>query len=120
MHVLGRACGAEYLPGGPSHSCHVLGQGQTWNRGTLKQTQHSCHACSQVGGAAQVTWDGPENPTASFATSIPRALTEDEARKWGTSRSPPMTPGTSRSPTQPGRHLHPLEASITGPSSSPG
>lgn len=31
----------QYLPAGPSHSFHVLGEGQIWNRGILKQTQHS-------------------------------------------------------------------------------
>lgn len=38
-----RACRGRvgYLPGGPSHSFRVLGEGQIWNRGILKQTQHS-------------------------------------------------------------------------------
>ena len=67
--------GVEYLPGGPSHSCHVLRQGQTWNKEALEQTQHSCHAggqapqgagkgvCPDGWGGDWVTREGPEHPT---------------------------------------------------------
>lgn len=66
MVSTGSQGGVEYLPGGPSHSSRVLGEGQIWNRGILKQTQHSSvtHARGpgQAGEEGLVTHrEGPED-----------------------------------------------------------
>lgn len=120
----GRAGRGRYLPGGPSHSCQVLGQGQTWNRGGLKQTQHSSvtHA-ALLGQAGQgIHGRALEVTPASLETAVPRALPEDKARKGVTSQSPPMTPGAQPGPEstcilwQPRASASP----VTRPSSSPG
>lgn len=75
-----RACRGRvgYLPGGPSHSFRVLGEGQIWNRGILKQTQHSS-SHTRAGSArredslaqARGLGRGPSHP-ASVMTSVPR------------------------------------------------
>lgn len=121
--VCGVGCagrGAEYLPGGPSHSCHVLRQGQTWNRGALEQTQHICHAGGQARpgageGVSPSGWGVTGShgralniPPASFQTPIPQARTEDRHGKGAVSPSPPLTPGMPWSLTQPGRHACPV------------